>query len=274
MITNGFLRRRMTGAGLLLLACLLMLVVVSLVEIALYRSSELTGWTLTATVTLLLSYGLRKRLSMLPIGRVAIWLQLHIYTGLFAVFLFFLHIGWGLPAGWFEIALAFAFLGTIVSGLVGIVWSRTFPRIITRLGDEVLYDRIRGFYTDLQNQAEQCALEALRETGSGALSEFYQQTGYTLFTGPRFQWQRLYRDYQPTNKIERELNTLRRYMRDDELPFLDETLRLVQKKNLLDAHFTLQGALRYWLWVHVVFSVAVIPLILLHIVLVYGFTTI
>ena len=38
-----------------------------------------------AAVVLLSLYSQRKRLSMLPIGRAAVWLQLHAYTGAFAI---------------------------------------------------------------------------------------------------------------------------------------------------------------------------------------------
>ncbi|MFT5612575.1 MAG: hypothetical protein ACI9WC_000150 [Arenicella sp.] len=274
MAIAKFARRRRMNFSLLLLSCLMVAVLLRLVDISLANPTEWSGWILLIGCFALFVYAGRKRLSMLPLGRVAIWLQAHLYIGMFCLFVFGMHIEWRFPSGWFENGLAVSFIGTVVTGVIGIFWSRKLPGRITRLGDEVMYDRIPSFAVALNNEAEQLVLESVEKTGSLAVADFYQKSGHYFFGRPRFQWPRLYRAHEPSHKLERELDSLRRYMRDDDSVFADQMCQLVRKKDLLDAHYTLQGALKHWLTVHVVFAAAIIPMVLLHIVLVYGFTSI
>lgn len=240
-------------------------------EASLRSSAEWSGWSVVASVLILLLYGIRKRVSTLPLGRVAHWLQLHIYLGLFCIFVFLMHIDWSLPTGWFEIALATSFVGTVFSGLLGLYWTRTLPTQLTRLGDEVIYDRITGFVSNLRAEAEQTVLEAVEVSGSSALADFYQRTAYNYFVAPNFQWPRLYRDYFENQKVNRALAVSKRFMATEELPFADRLDEIIKQKNLLDAHYTWQGVLRYWLIIHLAFSLALVPLICLHVVLAYNF---
>ena len=274
MAMTNFARRRRINFSLLLLSCLAVAALFRLVEISLANPSEWSGWILLTGCFVLFVYAGRKRLSMLPLGRVAIWLQAHLYIGVFCLFVFGMHIEWMIPSGWFETGLAVSFIGTVVTGVIGIFWSRKLPGRITRLGEEIMYDRIPAFAVALNNEAEQLVLDSVEKTGSLAVADFYQKSGHDFFGRPKFQWPRLYRAHEPSHKIERELDSLRRYMRDDESVFADQMYQLVRKKDLLDAHYTLQGALKHWLTAHVVFSAAIIPMVLLHIVLIYGFTSI
>ena len=154
MLHSATRKRRLINSLLLLLACLVAVFSVQVAEVSLANPNELSGWALFTAVFVLLFYAVRKRLSTLPLGRVAHWLQVHIYTGLFCLFIFFIHIGWQWPNGWFELALSVSLIGTILTGLLGLYWSRTLPAALTRLGDEVLYERINGFCVRLRNEAE------------------------------------------------------------------------------------------------------------------------
>lgn len=273
MSRSYFYRRRRRNIILLVLMCCFTVMLYRITDIALLNVSEWTGWLLFAVLCSLLLYGIRKRLSMLPIGRVAHWLQLHIYSSVFALFVLLLHLDFSFPTGWFSGALASSFIGTILTGLIGLVWSRTIPCALTRLGDEVLYERIPPFCTSIRNSAEQKGIEAISATGSRALADFYEKYGHSFFAKPRFQWRRLFLDYQPSRRVERHLSTLSRYMNEDESRYVDEMRELAMQKDLLDAHYTYQGALKHWLFVHLAFSLSVIPLVLLHIVLIYSFTS-
>ena len=63
---------------------------------ALFQEQFLSGWILFASVLILTAYNARKKITMLPIGSAASWLQVHIYLGLLSVLLFLLHI---IPGG-------------------------------------------------------------------------------------------------------------------------------------------------------------------------------
>lgn len=271
MLHSATQKRRIINTSLLLIACLLAVFSYRVAEVALSNPNELSGWTLFTAVALLLLYAVRKRLSTLPIGRVAHWLQAHIYAGFFCLFVFLLHIGWQWPDGWFETALSVTLIGTIVTGLLGLYWSRTLPASLTRLGEDILYERIAGFCVELRNNAEEIVLAAVRDTGSHALADFYTNIAHDALASPHFQWRRLYSNYSPLQKINRELIAAKRLMSNAEASAADQLQELLQQKDLLDAHYTLQGALKHWLFVHLAFSLALIPLVLLHIVLVYSF---
>ena len=269
-----FGRRRAINTGVLLLSCCLMFLMLRVSQISFVGGSEWTGWTLFTGLVVLLSYAVRRRLSTLNLGRMAVWLQIHLYLGFFTAFLFLLHIGWRVPNGWFDLALTISLLGVVLTGVLGIFWSRRLPTLLTALGEDVLYERIGGFTRRLQDRAETLVLETVKASGSREFADFYQNIGHDYFCKPRFQWSRLYRKYQPQRKIERELDALSRYNDADGLRVVDELRDLVRNKSLLDAHYTLQGALRYWLFVHLAFALSLVPLVLTHIVLVYNFSSI
>lgn len=264
-------RRRLRNTLILVLASVVAVIVARVAEVSLANPAEWTGWMVLISVVILLVYAVRKRLSTLPLGRVAHWLQVHIYLGIFCLFVFLLHTGWQLPNGWFESLLAISFIGTIVTGLLGIYWSRTLPTQLTRLGDEVIYERIGGFVGRVRADVEAEILSAVEASGSRALADFYQRSGHSYFAAPRFQWQRLYRNMYQSQKIHQALEMARRFMTPEELPFADKLALLIDQKNRLDAHYTWQSTLKHWLFVHLAFSLAMIPLVTLHVILAYSF---
>ena len=69
-------------------------------------------------VVFLAAFNWRKKLSVLPIGTAAFWLQLHIYAGFFTIFVFVAHIGYRWPNGSFESALAAVFTIVATSGVL------------------------------------------------------------------------------------------------------------------------------------------------------------
>lgn len=265
-------RRRVINTLVLLVACVVAYFGLNIISIALANPSEWSGWVLLASCVLLLIYAARKRLSTLPLGRVAHWLQVHLYLGVFCLFVFFLHTDWGLPNGWFEVGLAICFIGTIVTGLLGIYWSRTLPTEITRLDDEVIYERIPGFVNRLRDQAEAEILAAVESSGSQALSSFYQREGAEFFASPRFLWRTLIRNRLPSRKTRQSLRLSFRYMASEELEHAQKLEELIEQKNRLDAHYTWQGVLKHWLFVHLAFAFSLVPLVFLHVVLAYAFS--
>ena len=66
---------------------------------------------------------------------------------------FALHTGLRLPNGILEGALATLYVGTVISGLVGLYLTRTIPAQLARVGEEVLYERIPALNRQVQRQA-------------------------------------------------------------------------------------------------------------------------
>lgn len=271
MLHSPTKRRRIVNSLILVVSLLIATLVLQVSKISLANAAELSGWLVLVSCAILLIYAVRKRMSTMPLGRVAHWLQLHIYLGIFCLIIFLQHIDWQLPNGWFEIALAVSFVGTILTGLLGLYWSRTLPSQLTRLGDEVMYERINAFATKLRDEAEQEVLQAVEASGSSALADFHKRTGHGFFAKPRFQWQRLVRNYMPEQRILGALRLARRFMKADEMPHAERMEELIAQKNRLDAHFTWQGTLKHWLFIHLAFSLALVPLVVLHVITAYNF---
>jgi hypothetical protein len=123
-------------------------------DAALYDGTFLTGWTLFISMLFLTLFNLRKKLTMLPIGSNAIWLQVHIYLGWLTVLLFALHVGWRVPDGFIEITLAILFIVVAGTGVLGVALSRALPKRLTRRGEEVILERVPTFLAALREEAE------------------------------------------------------------------------------------------------------------------------
>ncbi|MBT6986649.1 MAG: hypothetical protein HN956_20015, partial [Rhodospirillaceae bacterium] len=127
-------------------------------DVSLYQPAYLTGWLLLALIVLLTLYNGRKKLSMVPLGTAATWLQWHVYMGLLAVLTFAMHIEWSIPNGFLERLLALFFVAVAGSGLLGLYLSRRFARMLTRRTEEVVLERIPEFIANLRGEAEELVM--------------------------------------------------------------------------------------------------------------------
>ncbi len=236
------------------------------------RPEFLTGWALFILIFTLAAYNIRKRLSMLPLGVAAHWLQLHAYLGGVAVLIFIVHTGWWWSGGALEGLLYLAFVLTAGSGLLGLYLSRRLPARLTRRGEEVIYERIPGFMARLRSEAESTVLQTAEEARSSTLPDFYNRELADFFSGPRHFWAHLRGTGRPTFMLTQRLNGLRRYLGDSEREAHERLLMLVERKDELDFHYALQSALKWWLLLHVPATAAMLILSLVHLVLVYAFT--
>src|SRR5688572_14315422 len=101
------------------------------------RAAYLTGWTLLAFMLVLTLYNGRKKIPFLPLLKSKTWLQFHIYAGYFTFLLFLGHVRMRFPTGWFEITLASLYVLVMLSGILGLFISRSFPKRLTTRGGEV-----------------------------------------------------------------------------------------------------------------------------------------
>ncbi len=235
--------------------------------------SYFTGWVLLSAVVLTALYNVRKRISMWPIGSAAAWLQLHAYTGAFAVFVFLLHTGASLPNGLLESVLWATFVFVALSGVVGMYWSRVMPQRLARSGIEVIFERIPAIIYALREEAEQCVTEAARATGSNLLGDHYRDELAGWFDGPAEVWSHFRRAGHKARRSRlNKIDSLARYASEAERPYQERLRELTQRKMLLDEHYALQLALKLWLFVHVPFTAALLLLAVVHLVTVYAFS--
>lgn len=266
-----FSLRRIKNSLLLILACLLFSGIVMYFATPLYRIQLWSGWTLFFVVLLLFLYGIRKKMTLLPLGKISNWLQFHCYAGLFSVFVFFQHMSFQLPNGIFETALAVLFIATALSGVVGLIFSRVIPHYLTRRGEEVIYERIPLFTYQLREQAKALVLECTSKTRSRAVVDYYQNHLASFFYKPKRTLFHLYGSMGYLYDMQTQHNNFCRYLNDLEKTYANQLFELVEKKYDLDFHYALQSVLKFWMFIHLPLSYILLLAIVVHLMLVYAF---
>ena len=269
MIT--FAKRRWRNGFVALLAAAGIVAWYTAHDVALYQPAFLTGWLLLGVVLVLALYNGRKKLSMVPLGTAAAWLQWHIYLGLLALLIFGLHIDWRIPNGVLEGSLASVFVAVAGSGLAGLYLSRRYARMLTRHTEEVVLERIPQFIADLRSRAETLVFESATETGSSTIADFYTARLSSYFAAPRNMWMHLQGSRRASFALMTDFDIMTRYLNEQEMTYAVELRALVERKDRLDYAHALQSTLKAWLFIHLPFTFALILLALLHLVLVYAF---
>jgi len=267
---NFAIRRRSHIAVTVVVAGLL-LIAFAIYDASLYRGAFFTGWVLLTLMLFLASFNVRKKLSVLPLGAASTWAQLHIYGGWLAVLVFGEHIGWRIPDGGLEIAMTVLFVFVAGSGIFGIILARFLPPRLTRRGEEVIFERIPGFIAKLRDEAETLVVTSAKETRSSTVSDFYTGVLAPFFMGPQNRLRHLIASRQARFRLLNEIKNLRRYLNDQESVYADRLRDLVNKKDELDFHYSLNLALKAWLLVHVPATYGLVILAALHLVLAYAF---
>ena len=239
--------------------------------LTLHNKSYFSGWTLAGLIGILTAYSIRKKISVLPIGAATSWLQFHVYLGLLSGLVFAIHVDWGIPTGWFEILLGAMFSSLFLSGVVGYYLDRHLPPLLTRRGEEVIFERIPGFMSELRRSAEDISIKCATETGSSTLSEHYIEHLAPFFSQPNKLLSHLRGSNRGFANTLRELDNMDRYLNDAERKFASQLRELATKKDDLDYQYALQITLKGWLLFHVPLAYSTVLLTLLHVVLAYAF---
>jgi hypothetical protein len=233
-------------------------------ENRLESSSYFTGWLLLGAVLFLAAFQVRKKLPAPPLGSAALWMQLHIYTGLGTAGLFALHAGVRWPTGVLEFALAALYAATFASGLIGLYWTRTLPRRLSRVGEEVIYERIAAHRGALRDRAQAAVLRTVRTAGATTLGEFYRERLHDYFSLRRGWGYRLWPTSGLRKQLLAELTEATRYLSDAERKAAEELFALVRSRDDLDYHEALQWRLRAWLFVHIGLTYPLVAIAIVH----------
>jgi len=233
----------------------------------------LSGWVLFGGVLFLTAYNVRKAVPFLPLGTSSQWLQCHIYVGLFSFVLFLIHIDYRLPNGLFESVLAGAFLILFCSGLWGLYITRSYPKRLTNLGREIIYEQIPAARKRLQDQIESLILDCAEEIEGSELPAFYRGN-LSAFVMRRPDWLRhlLSGHSRYWRDIQRKMSDAERFLNEEEIRFFREIEKAIHRKHQLDTQEALQAALKMWLFVHIPMTYAFLTFAACHIVLVYAWS--
>jgi hypothetical protein len=233
-------------------------------ENRLQSSSFFTGWLLLGAVLFLAGFQLRKKLPAPSWGSAALWMQLHIYAGLGTAGLYAMHAGVHWPTGVLETALAALYAATFASGLVGLYWTRTLPRRLSRVSEEMIYERIAALRGMLRDRAQAAVLTAVRTAGATTLGEFYRQRLHDYFSLRRGWGYRLWPTTRLRKELLAELTDATRYLSEAECKTAEDLFALVRSRDDLDYHEALQWRLRAWLFVHIALTYPLLAVAALH----------
>jgi len=246
---------------------------VDLYDISLRDTRFLTGWLLFSGVSLLAVYNLRKKVPFIPLFRASIWLQCHIYIGWLTGLIFLFHTNFDLPNGGLEILLWILFFGVFVSGVLGIILLRWLPPRIRDQGERHVFERIRLYRAQIAEEAAELAMQSVRETASNTISQFYVEQMQPYLDRPRNVGHHLAGSSAPIAEMRRKIRALGRYSGAEGKTILQSFNQLAEIKDNLDFQYSLQIVMKAWLFVHIPLTYALGLVIVVHIILVYAFSS-
>lgn len=251
---NQFTHRRIVCGSILITAALALWASVWLVDQSLGHKAFLSGGVLFGCLLLLMLLGLRRRLPMLPLGKMSTWVQIHIYTGGFAMVAFLLHVPHVLADGYLEGSLSWLFLGVSASGLYGLYVSRTVPQRLTAVPGNYRFEQLGWHRKKLAELADAMLGELKATPAAAVLASFYRETLQPFFAGrPGLAYVAL-----PTGirrrRLLSEIGKIDRYLEPETRKAAGQFAALVRMRDDLDYHFALQLRLRVWVAVHAVLS--------------------
>jgi hypothetical protein len=225
------------------------------------------GITATAIVLLLLWLGVRKR-NYYGAGTMQGWLSAHVYLGMSLIVIATLHTGF--QFGWNVHTLAYALmLGVISSGFYGIYAYFRFPHLLTvnlnndsfkSLLQEIskLDQLARGYSLQLSDEIINLTAKASHATRIGG-SVLEQLKGRIQDC--------------PTSYAVKRLHELGKDMKGAQMKTHRELYTLMLRRETLVARvrrdIMLRAKLRFWLYIHVPLSIALLAALIAHITAIY-----
>ena len=219
------------------------------------------GMAAAALLVVALAYGLRRRMPRRGPGALHHWLQGHVYGGTLFLVLLAVHSGGEFPRGPLAWGLWLSSLWVVASGLLGICIQKWIPPALTSaLATEVHYDRIPELVVAVRER-----VESLVAASGDPVRKFHETNLESVLVGPRAS---LVYFFDITGGIQsrmRRFDYLKRLLEGSDAQRLEEVRTLTRTKLEMDAHYTLQKALRWWLYLHVPVSVLLAVLVGIHI---------
>ncbi len=269
MSTIAFSTRRTIGLCVLIVVGVLALGAWWVLDTALYEDTAIgTGIALLTVCVLLALFNGKKKFPFLPTFSGAVWLQFHIYAGLFSGLLFLLHISFHWPRGVFETVLAMVFAIVFLSGIFGLVITRRLPRRLTRRGEQVLFERIPAHRRTIMERAEEVVENGVRDSGARAVADYYERELRGFFLGGRYFFAHLFQSNAPRHRIVSSMEAHKRYLGEGERTVMNELRDLVEQKDDLDFQHSCQTLLKLWLFVHIPMTFSLLVFAAVHTILV------
>lgn len=237
-----------------------------------YRTTFLSGWLLFVFILALVLYNLRNRLPFLSLGASIDWFRFHVSAGLLTLALFALHIDLSVPNGFLEVTLALLYAVSAVSGIVGLILSRVRSRRLATEQQEVSFERIPIMRERLREKIENVVERTVSEDHLTIFADFHERQLASFLDGPRNYWSHLFGSTRSGRGPLTDLGALERGLGEKERERAEELRALIRAKDGLDYQQTLQGTLKYCLFIHVPVAYSLLILSLVHAILVSIYT--
>lgn len=241
----------------------------------------LDGWVLAAGMSLQLGFHIAVKTARLSPRSAARWRKLHVLAGYLLIAAFLSHSDFSLPDSGFEWALWAGFVAVTASGIFGtyLAWSLKAKR---RIDEGVSHDRIAALRAELARRLEaavswtdpvgaEIALPGLPH--DAWIMDLYTTHLRGFFAGERNAGAHLLGSQRPLKRLTDEIDALSRYVDPRNRERLAAIKTLVIEKDRLDFAHVYLGLTKAWLFVHVPVTYALFVLTVLHILVVYAFSS-
>lgn len=250
-----FRTRRLVGL-VATLFCLALVVLVAKSQMSSATSrSFFTGITLLTTFWLLVLIGLRRRIPVLPLGRMSSWTQFHLYAGLFALPVYAMHVPalWGSGVG--GGVLSVLFWSVSISGLYGIYVSRTLPKRLSTLNREERFERLSWHRQQIAETARGLLADH-QPLAAGPLGQFYDRKLNPFFNSRPSLGFVMIPNATRRRRLLDGLHAFEPSSGDDGKTIREHLAALVRRRDDLDYQFAMQLRLRLWRVLHGLLSLA------------------
>jgi hypothetical protein len=240
----------------------------------------LDGWLLAGGMGAQVYFHIARKRGRLSPKSDARWKKFHIFLGYLLIAAFLSHSDFSLPDTGFEWALWTGFVLVALSGIVGtyLSWSLETKG---RIDEGVTYDRIPARRVELAREVHAAVVTEPAADALALPAPPYNAWIVDLYTihlrdflqGPRNYTAHLIGSQRPLKRLTDEIDNLSPYVDAPNQAKLAAIRNLVSEKDRLDFARVYLGLSRAWLFVHVPVTYALIVLGVLHVLVVYAFSS-
>lgn len=241
----------------------------------------LDGWVLAVGMGVQLVFHVVRKASRLSPKGALLWRRVHIHLGYLLVVVFALHSDFSLPDTSFEWALWAGFVLVTITGLFGtyLAWAlRALGRVDEGIGYDRIPERRAELARDLQALVETAdpyapALDLPAMPHDAWIADLHATHLRDFFQERRNFAAHLVGSRRPVSRLTDEIDDLSRYVDQRAQDKLAAIRRLVIDKDRLDFACVHLGLTRAWLLVHVPVTYLLIVMTVLHVIVVYAFSS-
>ena len=241
----------------------------------------LDGWVLASGMTFQLYFHIALKTASLSPSAALRWRKFHIFLGYLLIAAFISHSDFSLPDTAFEWALWVSFVLVSLSGIFGAYlawWLQSKRGIDAHVGYDLIPNRRAELARDVH------AVVATTDPGAAAIAlpapayDAWIKDLYATHLRDFFKEQRNFAAHligseRPLKRLTDEIDSLSRFVDQQGQEKLAAIKDLVVEKDRLDFARVYLGLTKGWLFVHVPATYALIVLSVLHVLVVYAFSS-